>query len=489
LETALTWDVASSLTDSVGQGGHVVYAYDASGQRVVQARVADANGLGTATAYVASGQVGDPNTASASTGDTTATRYYTFAGATIAVRTNDGKLALMLGDEQGSTNVMMPVHVVADANGTTAHLAPATLADAAASTRTSYTPYGQLRGADNTAVDRGWLGQVEDRVVGTSATSTGTGLTFLNARYYDPATSRFISPDPLMNPGDPKTLDPYRYADNNPVVFTDASGLRSTCADSASGEMASAGSVSNQGVDYVTGGTSVVHAHAKAPATTGVSPKSPIAFRSAVDCGFSSMTFWMQSSEAKSILTQGSANPSTFNEVLSGAIGKESSNWKHPKWWWNVASLSSFLVDDSGVAAIGAGKTLAAMFPDKGPWDVKVPLGKMFGFDKTSPASDPGWGQLSMAGGGTMFYDVIGNFQYGIMMHDFRVRQDVAISASHVHTAGNPDPEDDPLIGLCYEFRDAYPGAFTADDMYKFLTIPGTLAVLEDTHRYKPPSN
>jgi RHS repeat-associated protein len=141
------------------------------------------------------------------------------------VRTNDNKLSLMLGDEQGSTNVMMPVHVVADANGTTAHLAPATLADAQASTRTSYTPYGQLRGADNLAVDRGWLGQVEDRVVGTGATSTGTGLTYLNARYYDPATSRFISPDPLMNPGDPKTLDPYRYADNNPVVFTDATGL------------------------------------------------------------------------------------------------------------------------------------------------------------------------------------------------------------------------------------------------------------------------
>ena len=33
-----------------------------------------------------------------------------------------------------------------------------------------------------------------------------------------------------MNPGDPKTLDPYRYADNNPVVFTDASGLRPACA-------------------------------------------------------------------------------------------------------------------------------------------------------------------------------------------------------------------------------------------------------------------
>ncbi len=151
----------------------------------------------------------------------TATRYYTFAGSTVAVRTNDGRLALMLGDEQGSTNVMMPVQVEAD--GT---LRSATIADAEAVTRTSYTPYGELRGADNLATDRGWLGQVEDRVDGAS----GTGLTYLNARYYDPVLSRFLSPDPLMNPDDPRTLDAYRYADNNPVSFTDASGLRPTCA-------------------------------------------------------------------------------------------------------------------------------------------------------------------------------------------------------------------------------------------------------------------
>jgi len=210
----------------------VVYAYDASGQRVLQATVARPGGgvdgvdlPGTATAYVASGQVDDPNTAATSTGDLTATRCYTFAGSTVAVRTHDNKVALMLGDEQGSTNVMMPVTV--EAGGA---LASATIADAALVTRTAYTPYGALRGADNLATDRGWLGQVEDRVDGTGATSSGTGLTYLNARYYDPVTSRFISPDPLMDPGDPRTLDPYRYAENNPVVFTDASGLRPACA-------------------------------------------------------------------------------------------------------------------------------------------------------------------------------------------------------------------------------------------------------------------
>jgi RHS repeat-associated protein len=65
------------------------------------------------------------------------------------------------------------------------------------------------------------LSQVED---------TDTGLTYLNARYYDPVLSRFLSPDPLMNPTDPRTLDPYRYANNNPILFQDASGLSAACA-------------------------------------------------------------------------------------------------------------------------------------------------------------------------------------------------------------------------------------------------------------------
>jgi RHS repeat-associated protein len=230
--TGLTWDVTSSLVESgkpanagdpsTGQGGHIVYAYDASGQRVLQAVVHDATHTGSATAYVASGEVTDKDTTTpAAPSSMVATRYYTFGGATVAMRTSTG-LALVLGDEQGSVSVTMPLSV----DPVTRVVSPATVADAQAVTRTSYTPFGVLRGDDNLALSRGWLGQVEDRVVGTGATSTGTGLTYLNARYYDPATSRFISPDPVLDPGDPKTLDRYRYADNNPVVFTDASGLK-----------------------------------------------------------------------------------------------------------------------------------------------------------------------------------------------------------------------------------------------------------------------
>ncbi|WP_203657266.1 RHS repeat-associated core domain-containing protein, partial [Demequina activiva] len=87
-------------------------------------------------------------------------------------------------------------------------------------TRDAYSPYGVTRGTDPLDTERGWLGQVEDDT---------TGLTYLNARYYDPAVGRFLSPNPLMSPGDPRTLDPYRYADNNPVSYTDASGLKPDC--------------------------------------------------------------------------------------------------------------------------------------------------------------------------------------------------------------------------------------------------------------------
>jgi RHS repeat-associated protein len=98
---------------------------------------------------------------------------------------------------------------------------PATVTDAANATRSSYLPYGATRGDGDLTIDHGWLNQVSDE--------SDTGLIYLNARYYDPVLSRFISPDPLMNPSDPRTLDPYRYADNNPVLFSDAGGLAASC--------------------------------------------------------------------------------------------------------------------------------------------------------------------------------------------------------------------------------------------------------------------
>lgn len=55
-----------------------------------------------------------------------------------------------------------------------------------------------------------------------------TGLYYYRARYYDPALGRFLSHDPLPGKQDePLSLNPYLYAFNNPMRFTDPLGTDS----------------------------------------------------------------------------------------------------------------------------------------------------------------------------------------------------------------------------------------------------------------------
>ncbi len=236
-------------------GGARVYVYDASGQRVAQVQVSELTTEASpvaASVYVGDVQVDDAD--AAVPGGVTGTRFVTFGGATVATVTvtNGGEpdWALLFGDVQGSAQVVMGLNVdPASATGFGAASVTESIQ------RTAHTPYGARRGTEDLDIDRGWLGQVED---------TDTGLTYLNARYYDPVLSRFLSPDPLMDPGDPRTLDAYRYAENNPVAYTDASGLRSMCTTSGGrAEMDCMGRESNAGVDYHTGSTKVVNSRAK----------------------------------------------------------------------------------------------------------------------------------------------------------------------------------------------------------------------------------
>lgn len=81
----------------------------------------------------------------------------------------------------------------------------------------AYDPFGNVRRKDGTATS--------PVTFAAEQSDAETGLTFLRARYYDPATGRFISRDPLVGPlGLPVSQNPYAYALGNPVNVRDPSG-------------------------------------------------------------------------------------------------------------------------------------------------------------------------------------------------------------------------------------------------------------------------
>jgi len=51
------------------------------------------------------------------------------------------------------------------------------------------------------------------------------GLINMNARLYDPVLARFIAPDPFVGSGLTNDFNRYVYCRNNPLMFTDPSGM------------------------------------------------------------------------------------------------------------------------------------------------------------------------------------------------------------------------------------------------------------------------
>jgi RHS repeat-associated protein len=76
----------------------------------------------------------------------------------------------------------------------------------------SYGAYGAPTCEGGATTPLGWDAQY---------TSTDTGLIYMRARVYDPATAQFLTVDPL----DAISGAPYNYADDNPVNDADPSGL------------------------------------------------------------------------------------------------------------------------------------------------------------------------------------------------------------------------------------------------------------------------
>ena len=138
--------------------------------------------------------------------------YYSFAGATVAVRdktpSSDDRYYLV-SDLVGTNSMQIKYERTGGSHDRCAQY---------------YFPYGAKRASwDNTSgsgsavTDRGYTGQVSDSAL--------TGLLFYNARYYDPALRRLISADTIVpNPGNPQDLNRYSYVGNNPTTYSDPSG-------------------------------------------------------------------------------------------------------------------------------------------------------------------------------------------------------------------------------------------------------------------------
>lgn len=199
--TTYEWDVEGELT-GVGTTKNV---YDADGNRLVRKDT-------TGTTIYAGGQEVLINPA----GDVKATRYYTYAGTTVAVRTSRGLGAVtsLVSDHHGT-----PLAAVSNAGN-----------PAVTPVKRLYTdPYGATRGTSTAATIPGdiqFLGKNRD---------TGTGLTLLDARYYDETVGGFISVDPVLDLTDPQQWNGYAYAGNNPLTYEDASGLLMLGKDDYSG--------------------------------------------------------------------------------------------------------------------------------------------------------------------------------------------------------------------------------------------------------------
>lgn len=83
-----------------------------------------------------------------------------------------------------------------------------------------YSPYGVLLVETDETIENPYTYQGMYGVMRES----GNGLYYMRARYYDSGTARFITRDPVKTI-EPRSINPYQYALNDPMLYTDPSGL------------------------------------------------------------------------------------------------------------------------------------------------------------------------------------------------------------------------------------------------------------------------
>ncbi|MFD7626805.1 polymorphic toxin-type HINT domain-containing protein [Streptomyces sp. NPDC059851] len=196
----LTWNDQGKLDKITGTGekGNTSYLYDTGGNQLIR-RDPDSTTLNLGT---------DQITLNTTTGKITNVRTYAAPGGLSVTRTTKGgesELTYQSSDHHGTGGVQFKATDLA-------HV------------RRASDPFGNDRGTppapDTWAGDKGFVGGTKEK---------STGFTLLGAREYDPTTGRFISPDPIIDPGDPQQWNAYAYSNNNPVNSSDPTGLKNAC--------------------------------------------------------------------------------------------------------------------------------------------------------------------------------------------------------------------------------------------------------------------
>ena len=97
------------------------------------------------------------------------------------------------------------------------HLGSTSVTSGAVSSSQVYYPYGSIRAMTGSApTDFGFTGQRLD---------ASDSLMYYGARYYDAALGRFVTADSVVpSAGNPRSMNRYSYANNNPLRYTDPNG-------------------------------------------------------------------------------------------------------------------------------------------------------------------------------------------------------------------------------------------------------------------------
>jgi len=208
-----TYDAENRIQTASGMsGGPYCYAYDGDGVRVAKAHANGGSCTGTVAVDVLywrniAGQTIAETDSAGSTSNAYYHEYVFFAGRRVARSDpSSGSVYYFFVDQVGSTRV------VTQASGTVCF-------------EQDYYPYGQeiYTGTQSCPQSYKFTGYERD---------WETGLDYAFARYYNARLGRFMSVDPLAGDiGDPQSLNRYAYVANNPINFTDPTGLCTTGPD------------------------------------------------------------------------------------------------------------------------------------------------------------------------------------------------------------------------------------------------------------------